>query len=68
MTEMFTEEIENEQIEGLISNMWPFCYAIQLIIIKLCTKFHNPESSSCCVIFDRKKVVKNSLERKKNNK
>ena len=34
---------KNEQIKGLISNMWLFfCYTIQLITIKLCTKFQNP--------------------------
>ena len=28
-------------------NMWLlFCYTIQLIIIKLCTKFQNPNSSN----------------------
>ena len=35
-------------IKGLISNMWLFfCYTIQLITIKLCTKFQNPNSGSC---------------------
>ena len=35
-----------------------FCsYTIQLITIKLCTKFQNPKSSSCGEIFDRKKKV-----------
>ena len=33
-----------------------FCYTIQLITIKLCTKFQNPNSSSCWEIFDRKNV------------
>ena len=33
-----------------------FCYTIQPITIKLCTKFQNPKSSSCWEIFDRKKV------------
>ena len=48
------EKEENEQIKGLISNMWLFyCYTIQLITIKLCTKFQNPKSSSCLEIFDR---------------
>ena len=32
-----------------------FCYTIQLITLKFCTKFHNPNSSSCQEIFDRKK-------------
>ena len=42
-----------EQIKGLISNMWLFfCYTIQLITIKLCTKFQNPNPSSCWEIFD----------------
>ena len=37
--------------------MWLFfCYTIQLITIKLCTKFQNPYSSSCWEIFDRKNV------------
>ena len=39
---------KNEQIKGLIGNMWLFfCYTIQLITIKLCTKFQNPNPSSC---------------------
>ena len=47
---------KNEQTKGLISNMWLFfCYTIQLITIKLCTKFQNPYSSGCWEIFDRKK-------------
>ena len=37
--------------------MWLFlCYTIQLITIKLCTKFQNPNSSSCLEIFDGKNV------------
>ena len=48
---------KNDQIKGLISNMWLFfCYTIQLITIKLCTKFQNPKSSRCSEIFDRKKM------------
>ena len=48
---------KNEQIKGLISNMWLFfSYTIQLITIKLCTKFQNPNSSGCWEIFDRKNV------------
>ena len=35
-----------------------FCNTIQLITIKLCTKFQNPNSSSCGEILDRKKVYK----------
>ena len=51
-------ERKNEQIKGLISSMWLFfCYTIQLITIKLCTKFQNPKSSSCLEIFDRKKSL-----------
>ena len=54
---------------GLISNMWLFfCYTIQLINIKLCTKFQNPKSISCWEIFDRKKclyVLYKSERRKK---
>ena len=35
--------------------MWLFfCYTIQLITIKLCTKFQNPNSTSGWEIFDRK--------------
>ena len=47
------ERKKNEQIKGLISNnMWLFfvfflLHTIQLITIKLCTKFQNPRSSSC---------------------
>ena len=33
-----------------------FCYTIQLITIKLCTKFQSPNSSGCLEIFDRKNV------------
>ena len=37
--------------------MWLFfCYTIQLITIKLCTKFQNPNSSDSCEIFDKKNV------------
>ena len=38
--------------------MWLFffCYTIQLITIKLCTKFQSPNSSGCLEIFDRKNV------------
>ena len=37
--------------------MWLFFYyTIQLITIKLCTKFQNPNSSGCWEIFDRKNV------------
>ena len=37
-----------ELIKGLISNMWLFfSYTIQLITIKLCTKFQNPNSNGC---------------------
>ena len=37
--------------------MWLFfCYTIQLITIKLCIKFQDPNSSSCCEIFDRKNI------------
>ena len=51
------ERKKNEQIKGLISNMWLFfCYTIQLITIKLCTKFQNPNSNFCWEIFDRKNV------------
>ena len=50
-------ERKNEQIKGLISNMWlSFRYTIELITIKLCTKFQNPNSSDCWEIFDRKNV------------
>ena len=44
-------------VKGLISNMWLFFYyTIQLITIKLCTKFLSPNSSGCWEIFDRKNV------------
>ena len=40
VTEISIGEKKNEQITGLISNMWLFfCYTIQLITIKLYTKF-----------------------------
>ena len=52
------EKEKNEQINGLISSMWLFfCYTIQLITIKLCTKFQNPNPSSCWEIFDGKKSL-----------
>ena len=38
-----------------------FCYKIQLITIKLCTKFQNPKSSSCWEIFDRKKSLQTDI-------
>ena len=52
--------------------MWLFfCYTIQLITIKLCTKFQNPNSSSCWEI-DRKKSIfilyKSEKEKKENMK
>ena len=51
------ERKKNEQIKGLISNIWLFYfYTIQLITIKLCTKFQSPNSSDCWEIFDRKNV------------
>ena len=38
--------------------MWLFfCYTIQLITIKLCTKFQIPNPSSCWEIFDGKKSL-----------
>ena len=40
-----------------------FCYTIQQLTIKLCTKFQNPKSSSCGEILTEKK---SSLERKQN--
>ena len=50
--------------------MWLFfCYTIQLITIKLCTKFQNPKSCSCYEIFDRKKSLqtdKHSYRKGKN--
>ena len=43
--------------------MWLFfCYTIQLVTIKLCTKFLNPKSSCCGEIL----TEKSSLEGKKN--
>ena len=59
VTEISIGDKENEQIKGLISNMRLFfSYTIQLITIKLCTKFQNPNPSSCWEIFDRKKVYR----------
>ena len=49
---------KNGQIKGLIKNMWLIlCYTIQLIIPDVYTKFQNPRSSSCCEIFDEKKLT-----------
>ena len=56
-----------ERKKGLISNMWLlFCCTIQLITIKLCTKFQNPKSSSCCEIFDRKKFTNRQANKQTN--
>ena len=47
VTEIFVGEKENGQIQELISNMWLIlCYTVQLVIPNICTKFHNPKSSS----------------------
>ena len=57
------ERKKNEQIKGLISNMWLFfCYTIQLITIKLCTKFQSPNPSSCWEIFDGKKSLQTNRQ------
>ena len=53
-TEIYNGMTENVQIKEVISIMWLFCNTIQLITIKLCTKFQNPKSSSLREIFDRK--------------
>ena len=58
---------KNEQIKGLINNIWlGFCYTIQLITIKLCTRFQSPSE----VVAEKsvtEKKLKFSLERKKKN-
>ena len=64
------ERKKNEQIKGLISNMWLFfCYTIQLITIKLRTKFQSPNPSSCWEIFDGKKSLQTDkqTDRQTNN-
>ena len=61
------ERKKNEQIKGLISNMWLFfCYTIQLITIKLCTKFQNPNPSSCWEILPKKKFTDKQTDRQTN--
>ena len=57
MTEIFIGEKEKWINKGTDKQYVAvfFCYTIQLITIKLCTKFQNPKSSSCLEIFDRKK-------------
>ena len=61
VTEIFLERKKNGQIQELISNMWLiFFYTVQLVIPNVCTKFHNPKSSSFREIFDRKKVNKHT--------
>ena len=46
---------EKEEIKGWISIVWlVLCYTVKLVIPHLCTKFHNPMSSSCCEIFDER--------------
>ena len=64
LTKIFPlERKKNEQIKGLISNMWLFsCYTIQLITIKPCTKFQNPNPSSCWEIFDEKKSLQTNKQ------
>ena len=43
--------------------MWLFfCYTIQLITIKPCTKFQNPNPSSCWEIFDEKKSLQTNKQ------
>ena len=57
--EIFTGEKENWTNKGTEKQyVAVFCYTIQLITIKLCTKFQSPKSSSCWEIFDRKKVYR----------
>ena len=58
ISQIFIGEKEKWINKELISNIWLFfCYTIQLNTIKLCTKFQNPNSSSCWEIFDRKKCL-----------
>ena len=47
--------------------MWLFffCNTIQLITIKLCTKFQNPKPSSCCEILARKKSIQTNRQTNK---
>ena len=60
MTEIFVGEKDNGQIQELISDMWLIlCYAVQLAIHNVCTKFQNPKSSSFREIFDGKKKFTN---------
>ena len=62
------ERKTNEQIEELISNIWLlFCYTIQIITIKLCTKFQKKSQ----VVAEKsltEKQLKFSSGRKKNEK
>ena len=48
VTETFLlERKKNEQIKGLISNMWlNLEYTVQLVIPDVCTKFQDPRSSN----------------------
>ena len=68
-TEIFIGEKEKWTNKGTDKQyVAVFCSTIQLITIKLCTKFQNPNSSSCLEIFDRKKcpyVLYKSERRKK---
>ena len=59
MTEISIGEKEKRTNKGTDKQyVAVFCYTIQLITIKLCTKFQNPNLSSCREIDDGKKVYK----------
>ena len=54
MTESSIGEKENEQIKGLISNIWLF---LLHNTTHVGTKFQNPNPSNCLEIFDGKKFT-----------
>ena len=64
VTETFIGEKEKWTNKGTDKLLF-FCYTIQLITIKLCTKFQNPNSSSCWEIFDRKKSLQTNKQTNK---
>ena len=52
---------------GKLTNKGTDKQYVQLITIKLCTKFQKPKSSSCWEIFDRKKSLQTNRQTNKHN-
>ena len=63
MTYFLSEKKINGQIKGLISSMWLILlYTVQLIIIKLCTKFQEPKPNVVAVAVVNNAVVIDVVE------